>query len=227
MSRQKFWVFIFLFVFQNCQIEREIPDQISSTYQPLRIGLFWVYQVTEKVYFGEGDVEENTYYMRDRIVDIHQNQEREHVYVLNRESSTDRINWQNKLAFTYTLSRGRLIRQVENLITIPLVYPVEFQSHWDGNGMNSLSAETFTITHKGPYVLEQRNFEDTVKVTQSEDDDEVTFRDNRYEVFAANVGLIESYYEVLSYCSRSDCLGEQIVQNGRFTHLKLLTHGAA
>ncbi|WP_114751907.1 hypothetical protein [Pleomorphovibrio marinus] len=226
MSRKKFWVFIFLIVFQNCQIERETPDQINSTYQPLRIGLFWVYQVIEKVYFGEGDVEEKAYYIRDRMVDLYLNEEGEEVYVLNRETSDDRIHWQIKMAYTYTFSRGRLIRQVENLITIPLVHPAEYQVHWDGNGMNSLTSEAFTITHTGPYALEHRNFVDTVKVTQSEDDDEVTFRDNRYEVFAANIGLIESYYEVLVYCSRSDCLGEQIVQNGRFIHLKLLTHGA-
>ncbi len=226
MSRKGNSLLIFLLIFQNCQLERETPNPLVSDYQPLQIGLFWLYEVAEKEYFGEGDSEEKHYYARDRIVSQYLNEEGDPVFIINREISPDRVEWQNVMAYSYTFSRGRLIRNVQNSVSIALVYPPSPQFHWDGNGKNSLDPEFFTISHMGPYVLDNRNFGEVVKVVQSEEDDKITFRDNRFEVFALNIGMIESYQEVFTYCSRSECLGEQIIQSGRFIHLKLLTHGA-
>ncbi len=64
-----------------------------------------------------------------------------------------------------------------------------------------------------------------VKVIQSEEDDLITLRDQRYEVYLKGVGMTESYYEVLTYCSRNDCLGEQIIDSGRLVRLELIKHG--
>ncbi len=226
MSRNCVWFIIFLLVFQHCKIERETPEPLVSVYQPLQVGIFWVYEAEERVYFGEGDVEENRYFVRDRVVSQYFNEVGEQVFIINREVSSNRLEWQNEMAFTYIFSRGRLIKNVLNHISIPLVYPPSIQLRWDGNVKNSLDPEWFTIVHMGNYTMASRTFEAVVKVVQSEDDDQITIRDNRFEVYALHIGMVESYYEVLNYCSRSECLGEQIIQSGRFIHLKLLTHGA-
>ena len=106
-----------------------------------------------------------------------------------------------------------------------LVYPLSQDFSWNGNALNNEVEESFFVESTGSYILDQFAFPDAVKVRINEEDDLITIRDNRYEVYANNIGLVESYYEVFRYCSRNDCLGEQIIQEGRFTHLRLINYG--
>jgi hypothetical protein len=59
-------------------------------------------------------------------------------------------------------------------------------------------------------------------VNQEKFDDKITNRDIRYEVFGKGIGLVEKYDEVITYCSRNNCLGQQLINGGRKTHLKLV-----
>src|SRR5690606_24877380 len=135
--------------------------------------------------------------------------------------STDLEDWQNELVFTYKVTENAVLRTMNNITDVPIVFPPNPFTSWDSNLYNHLPEDFYEIISIGTYSLESRQFENTVKVLQEEDDDQIISRDLRYEIFSKGVGMIESYYEVLTYCSRNDCLGEQIVDTGRFTHLKL------
>ncbi|NHE58779.1 hypothetical protein [Cyclobacterium plantarum] len=189
------------------------------------MGNFWEYRVAETVYFGENDSESKTFYFRDEMVGQYLNAENELVYKIQRQSSTDRNNWTNERVYTLSFSQNRIIRHYNNLQEIVLVYPLGIGMEWDGNALNNVPNQTFSVERLGDYILENLSFPETVTVRQSEEDDLITIRDNRYEVFAKDIGLVESYHEVFRYCSRNDCLGEQIIQEGRFTHLKLIDYG--
>ncbi|SHM85764.1 hypothetical protein SAMN04488057_104101 [Cyclobacterium lianum] len=222
-KRQSFVLFL-IFIF-GCETYREDPETIGSPFYPFAMGNFWEYSVEETVYFGEGDAENRSFYYRDEMVDQYLNADNELVYKIQRKSSPDRINWFNERIFTVSLSRNRIIRQDDNLQEIILVYPADTGREWDGNALNNKLMQTFVVEREGDYILGNLNFAETITVRQREEDDLITIRDNRYEVFAKNIGLVEKYYEVFRYCSRNDCLGEQIIQEGRFTHLKLIGHG--
>ncbi|WP_154856371.1 hypothetical protein [Cyclobacterium xiamenense] len=215
----------FLIFTIGCEVLREDPSVITSTFLPLAVGNFWEYRVENTRYFGEDDFESETFFYRDQITDQTLNAENELVFWVRRQRSADRNIWDNEKAYTLTFSGGRVIRQDNNLLEIILVYPLHVESSWDGNTYNSLPAKFFFVESAGDLLVENTYFPETMTIRQSEEDDLITLRDNRYEVFAREVGLIESYYEVFRYCSRNDCLGQQIIQEGRFTHLKLIRHG--
>tara|TARA_R110002124_G_scaffold57700_5_gene161359 strand:+ start:32583 stop:33224 length:642 start_codon:yes stop_codon:yes gene_type:complete len=209
----------------SCAEEREDPELITSTYYPLLIGNYWDYSVDETIYFGEEDFETENYFFRDEIADFYLNDAKELVYLVHRKKSTDRNAWENEQVYTLTLSNNRIIKNFNNQQKILLVYPLSQDFSWNGNALNNEVEESFFVESTGSYILDQFAFPDAVKVRINEEDDLITIRDNRYEVYANNIGLVESYYEVFRYCSRNDCLGEQIIQEGRFTHLRLINYG--
>ncbi|WP_158860690.1 hypothetical protein [Lunatibacter salilacus] len=215
----------FVVTLLSCQEERETPDLLISAYLPLNLGQYWTYEVVERVYFGENDFEENEFYYRDRITRQFVNEINEIVHVITRERSENLQDWGNELAYTLNFSRNRIIRTIDNEPVIPLVYPVQVFQQWDANGMNANLPELFTVEEIGSYVVGNRAFGSAAMIRQSEEDDLITLRDNRFEVYAEGIGMVESYYEVFAYCSRSDCLGEQIIQSGRFKQMKLIANG--
>src|SRR5690606_1705846 len=103
---------------------------------------------------------------------------------------------------------------------IPFVFPPRDGKQWDGNAYNSLSEDEFQMAYHQDYSDGNVSYASAVKVAQHEEDDLITVRDNRFEVFVKHIGMVESYYEVLTYCSRTDCLGEQLIDGGRLTHLR-------
>lgn len=215
----------FVLTLLSCEEEREIPETLTSAFLPLNLGQYWTYEVVERVYFGENDFEEHEFYYRDKITRQFINEINELVHVITRERSENLQEWENELAYTLNFSRNRIIRTINNEPLIPLVYPVQLFQQWDANGMNSNLPELFSIEEIGGYVVGSRAFGSAAIIRQSEEDDLITLRDNRFEVYAEGVGMIESYYEVFTYCSRSDCLGEQIIQSGRFKQMKLIANG--
>ncbi|WP_209332582.1 hypothetical protein [Lunatimonas salinarum] len=222
------WIFLMASTFYllSCDwIEREQPESFLPRFSPLQVGRFWVYEVDERVFFGEDDFEDTRYYYRDEITEEFLNEQGQAAFRVIRQKSLDRQVWVNELAFGLRIADNRLIRLMDNLQEIRLVYPIRLLGEWDSNALNSRPSESFTIEQVGSYSLGERVFPSAALVRHMEDDDMITFRDNRYEVYAENIGLVESYSEVYRYCSRSDCLGQQIIQSGRFIHLKLMTHG--
>lgn len=136
----------------------------------------------------------------------------------------DGNTWLPEQTFTYKISKGALIRYQDNRHLVPLVFPPTSGKTWNANVFNVSQEEYYQLQALAPYQLDDAEYHDVVRVVQQEEDDQIILRDNRYEVYAKDVGLVESYYEVLNYCSRNDCLGQQIIESGRFTHLKLIQY---
>ena len=208
----------------SCQKTEDVPLETGLDYQPLELGLRWVYEVNETIYFGENDAESDRFYYRDHIVETFQNEMGISFYIVQRTKSSDRANWRNHLTYSMRVENGFLLRKVDNEVLAPLQMPPQVNRTWDGNLYNILREDLFSVEFINRHPVGQLIFNNVVRVNQENEDDLITLRDNRYEIFAKNVGLVESYYEVLSYCSRNDCLGEQRIESGRLTHIKLLSY---
>lgn len=215
----------FLFLMVSCTEIDEAAVDGGRDYQPLKIGSYWEYEVSETVYFGEADSEIEVFFYRDHIRSDYFNEAGEQVFLLVREKSTDRQHWQRQETYTYRISRGTLIKGRDNQHVVSLVFPPMDGTVWDGNILNSGREENYRLLILPIYTVDATEYKHVAKVVHHEEDDLITLRDNRYEVFAKGVGLVESYYEVLSYCSRNDCLGQQIIDSGRRIHLKLIQYG--
>lgn len=217
---------LFFLILSGCEEEIESPElDLELDYQPLGIGYFWIYDVEQTLYFGENDSETSRFFYKDRIRSSYLNAEREIVYILERTKSTDQTTWTKELEYTLISRDNSIIRTVNNESVIALVFPPEEGKIWNGKSYQAEGDDDFEIVLVGSSEIP--GFENTpsLRVDQENLDDKVTVRDVRYEVFGKEVGLLEKYDEVVTYCSRNDCLGDQLIDGGSKTHLKLVEYG--
>lgn len=201
----------------SCQRQTEgVPVDLGFDYQPMEVGLYWIYEVDQTIYFGENDSEQSDFYYKDEIKRFYVNEAGEQVYSVERAKSSDQANWEEEIQFTLLLRNFSLIRTMDNQPVVSLVFPPLTGTSWDGNSYRSLAEDEFSILNESA---------DVVTVVQEESDDQVTHRDVRYEIFTRGVGMIEKYSEVLTYCSRNDCLGDQLMNAGTKIHMKMIAHG--
>jgi hypothetical protein len=218
-------IILLVFLLFSCRETENPRTDFGLDYQPLEIGLYWEYEVNEIIVFGEGDEEESDYFLRDKIEYNYINAEGEPVFVLKREKSADRTDWIAVGNYSMQHSDFSLIRNSENSRTVNLIFPPELDKAWDSQVLNAAKEDEFRIEFMGTISVGEQSFSRSIRVLHEQDDDEITFRDNRYEVFSKGIGLIEQYYEVFTYCSRNDCLGQMLIDSGRFTHMKIITYG--
>ncbi len=220
------WCFMILLIFASCETEvEEVPTDFGFDYQPLEIGLFWIYEVDQTTYFGENDSEDEQFFYRDLVRTFYLNEEREQVFVINRAKSTDRSNWTTQFEYTLLRRDFKLLRTIENQTVVNLVFPPKLGTTWDGNIYRDKNEDEFEIDSVGNNMMGGGNSDNIVRVNQEDSDDKITFRDIRYEIFEKGVGIIEKYDQVITYCSRNDCLGKQLIDSGSEVYMKLVENG--
>jgi hypothetical protein len=208
--------FLALTIFSAC--EREIEEgqvDLGYDFQPMEVGLFWIYSVDQTTYFGENDAEEELFFLKDRIRSFYSNEVGEQVFIVQRQKSTDQLSWNQVLEYTLIQRGTSLVRTIDNQALVTLVFPPKNGATWDGNVYRSDIEDEFELINSGS----------SVRINQENSDDKVTFRDIRYEVYDRNVGLVEKYDEVLTYCSRNDCLGDLLIDSGFKVQMKLTDYG--
>lgn len=217
MNKQLNLLVIIVFaLFSSC--EREIEEgQVDYGYdfQPLGVGLFWTYEVDQTIYYGENDSEQEQFFYRDSITGFYPNEEGEQVFIVERSRSSDKLSWENEVEYTLIQRGQSLIRTFENQPIVALVFPPKNGVVWNGNAYRNAAQDDFELV----------NSNTSIRVNQEDSDDLVTYRDIRYEVYDRDVGLVEKYEEVLTYCSRNDCLGDMLIDSGSKTLMKLTDYG--
>lgn len=220
------FLFVFSLLFSACEEDFESPDfDLEQDYQPLSVGNFWIYEVDETIYYGENDSETSQYFYRDLVRSSYLNAENEVTFVVGRSKSTDRISWELELEYTMIYRDRTLLRNIYNEPLSALVFPPEQGRSWNGKNYQAEGDDEFEIDFSGQSELPGFESVKAVRVAQENLDDKITIRDIRYEQFGKGVGLLEKYDEVLTYCSRNDCLGDELINGGYKTHLKLLEYG--
>ena len=205
-----------LFISCDREIE-EGPIDLGYEFQPLEVGLFWVYEVDQTIYYGENDSEQSEFFYRDKIRDFYINAEGEQVFIVNRSKSGDLDTWENALEYTLIARSKSLVRSMDNQALVTLVFPPKNGSVWDGQIYSAADPDEFEV-QMGANA-------NTLQVIQEQSDDQVTYRDQRFETYERGIGMIEKYDEVLTYCSRNDCLGEQLIDSGYKIQLTLSDYG--
>jgi hypothetical protein len=218
---------IFAFsIFFGCEEKIESPDrELGLEYQPLGIGYFWIYQVDQTIYFGENDSETSSFFYRDFIRGSYLNEEKNIVYIVERSKSSNRVNWVKELEYTLQNRNNSIVRTINNQPVVVLVFPPAEGLLWNGKIYQAEGSDDFQIDQVGNSELPSFSAISSVRVNQEDQDDKITSRDIRYEVFGKEVGLLEKYDDVVTYCSRNDCLGQQLINSGSKTYLKLVEYG--
>jgi hypothetical protein len=219
---------VYLFLFFSfpfilaCDEEFEpVSQDLEFGFQPLKLGNYWIYEVEETIHFGENDFETTDFFYRDRIRSTYLNDARELVYIVERSKSTNRQTWVKQLDFTLQIKNNSLLRTVDNRTVVALVFPPSLGLKWNGMAFQAQGNDEFEIESVNS---SSSGLMDIVRVNQQDLDDKVTIRDVRFEVFQKEVGLIEKYDEVISYCSRNNCLGQQLIDGGSKVRMKLIEY---
>lgn len=227
MSRRLPLIFFLLALsFFGCEEEIEpVNLDLEQDFQPLGIGYFWIYEVDQTLYFGENDSETSQFFFRDRIRGSYLNEEREIVYIVERAKSADQTNWTKELEYTLVYRDNTLIRTINNEAVTALIFPPEEGKIWNGKNYQAEGDDEFEIELVGTSTVPGFENINSVKVNQENLDDKITIRDIRYEIYGKGIGLMEKYDEVVTYCSRNDCLGDQLIDGGIKTKLILVQNG--
>ncbi|HAH36321.1 MAG TPA: hypothetical protein DEQ87_14095 [Algoriphagus sp.] len=219
ISTKAIFSFLILFSFFSCERELEEPMQtVGLDYISLRIGSQWEYEVSQTIYFGENDSEDSNFFYRDRIRTVFVNDAKEQVFIIQRSKSEDRSNWVKEKDYTLLVREGNIVRTIDNQPIVILIESIRDGATWDGNKYRSQNSDEFVAKRVGDTSSE------IFQIEQEDSDDQITFRDIRYESYEKGIGMVELYYEVLTYCSRNDCLGEQLIDSGSKIHMKLLNY---
>ena len=219
ISTKAIFSFLILLSFFSCERELEEPIQtVGLDYISLRIGSQWEYEVSQTIYFGENDSEDSNFFYRDRIRTVFVNDAKEQVFIIQRSKSEDRSNWVKEKDYTLLVREGNIVRTIDNQPIVILIESIRDGATWDGNKYRSQNSDEFVAKRVGDTSSE------IFQIEQEDSDDQITFRDIRYESYEKGIGMVELYYEVLTYCSRNDCLGEQLIDSGSKIHMKLLNY---
>lgn len=219
ISTKAIFSFLILLSFFSCERELEEPLQtVGLDYISLRIGSQWEYEVSQTIYFGENDSEDSNFFYRDRIRTVFVNDAKEQVFIIQRSKSEDRSNWVKEKDYTLLVREGNIVRTIDNQPIVILIESIRDGATWDGNKYRSQNSDEFVAKRVGDTSSE------IFQIEQEDSDDQITFRDIRYESYEKGIGMVELYYEVLTYCSRNDCLGEQLIDSGSKIHMKLLNY---
>jgi hypothetical protein len=226
-NRLPILIIAFIMLFAACDQEKETPNlELGLEYQPLGLGFFWIYEVEETIFFGENDSETSKFFFRDRIRTSYLNAQNEVTYIIERSMSIDRQNWMVELEYTMINRDNILLRTINNRPVVALVFPPETGKVWNGKVYQAEGNDDFEIEGVSQVMIPGRERIDAVRVNQENLDDKITKRDIRYEIFGKGVGSVEQYSDVITYCSRNDCLGRQLINGGRKIHLKLIEYDA-
>ncbi|WP_091654074.1 hypothetical protein [Algoriphagus ornithinivorans] len=219
ISTKAIFSFLILLSFFSCERELEEPMQtVGLDYISLRIGGQWEYEVSQTIYFGENDSEDSNFFYRDRIRTVFINDAKEQVFIIQRSKSEDRSNWVKEKDYTLLVREGNIVRTIDNQPIVILIESIRDGATWDGNKYRGQNSDEFVAKRVGDTSSE------LFQIEQEDSDDQITFRDIRYESYEKGIGMVELYYEVLTYCSRNDCLGEQLIDSGSKIHMKLLNY---
>ncbi len=209
------------------------PTEIASEeYFPLRVGYQWIYDVEESSTLrnlcADDGVTNSAYELKVEIVSETATVEGGTTFTFQRSKRTA-ISAPWTLLATWTAQRKgtQLIANESNIVFVKLVFPVNDGVSWNGNQyntqlqINKVNADTYTIesVHQ-PYVVSTSfSFPKTVTVIQNAEDNNITRRDNRKEVYALGVGLvfkesIELDYFIDSNPPNNVCLAQKRVKKG-------------
>lgn len=225
LKRLPIWTLLLIMLFTACDQEKEQPTlDLEQDYQPLQVGNFWIYDVDETIYFGENDSESEQFFYRDRVRTSYLNAENQFTFVVERAKSYDRQNWIFELEYTMIHRDKLLLRTINNKPISAMVFPPELGRIWNGKAFQAEGDDDFEIEQVSQSTVPGFESILAIRVKQEDLDDQITIRDIRYEIFGKGIGLLEKYDEVITYCSRNDCLGQKLINGGNKTYLKLIEY---
>ena len=227
--RYRLFLIGLIFLFSHCTNDEIGPDEdrVGFSFFPVEVGTWRTYDVNKISYRIIGDTLIENYQLREEIVDAFLNTEGDSTYVLHR-SILDTISGEYELDSVWAVRRtpNQAIIVENNTPFVKMGFPIAEGLTWDGNVLNTLDEEVYTLDELGQeLVFENMVLDNTLRVVLSDVQDTIIRFDQRFDYYALNVGLVRKRNLILNYCSTIDCLGEGIVESGLELRQELTDYG--
>lgn len=188
------------------------------------------YNVREIRYTAVGISDTFVYQLREEVKEAFENalgEESRLIHRLTRPNAN--TTWQLDSVWTVRIERDRAVSIENNIPIVKLIFPAQTDRTWDANIYNTKGIDQFKIINFGALtnIAVNNDLEATTTLTieQENDEDGITFKDFRREIYADSIGLISKQYEVLKICSRPECIGLNLIESGRFYRETIIAHG--
>jgi hypothetical protein len=230
MHNKYFFMGFAMLALWGCSSETLSPDiaNLGATYFPLDTGSYRIYDVERIEYVFSGDNDTSRFFMKEVVADTFASLAGETAFRIERfvsESLKGDYQLDSVWVAYNNLSQAVLIEN--NIPFIKLVFPVREGLKWDGNSLNAMEEDTYEMIELNrPFALSDTlNFDKTLQVVQEVDDDHLIRSENRFEIYAENIGLIYKNTTILNFCDETDCIGQGIIETGIDYRMELVTYG--
>ncbi|MFT6867377.1 MAG: hypothetical protein ACJA08_002219 [Cyclobacteriaceae bacterium] len=221
---KKLFSILLLATLVSCGDESE-PESFDSgfDYYPKSNRVERIYDVTA-ISFDLLGSETSNYQLKEYVFDSIITSSGLVTYVLKRETRTNESEvWESDSLWTFRFTDSQLILTENNVPYVKLTFPVYDGQTWDGNAYNSQSSQIYSLENISQSVPNVPLDTPMIKLVISDIPANLVSQDQRYEIYAKGIGLIEKNYIVLNFCTTNcDNIGQ--VQSGRILHERLLEY---
>jgi len=212
-----------VFIQVACETNTVSPDVvgISGDYYPLEVGRYSIYKASETKYTFVDGIIKRDFFIRELISDTVRLQDKTIAFRIERASRKDTaFPWQLDSIYIAYKKGNELIRVESSIPYVKLLFPLKYNSTWNGNLYNNNGGNIPEIYR----VIKITNSTDSsilstkrrlIQVLHRADSN---CRTNTYETetYAENIGLVERTYRNYGY-KESDppCTGPAIIEVGK------------
>ena len=179
-------------VFFSCSKEKGEPVDLGMEYAPQDIGLYITYNVTE-VNIDKPVARYDTalYQLKEKVhSQFIDNSGRPSLRLERYWRSHDSLPWGIKDVWYSTRTNYGYEKIEENERFIKLEFPLNTNSYWDGNDLNSLPEWIYEVEWVDePYSYAGHSFVKTAKILQRDNINFVEY-EHAWEIYAEGVGLV-------------------------------------
>lgn len=218
----KYYLYIILvFAAFSCKkSDTDVPD-FGYDYYPVIQGKYVIYDVVELIYNDFAmSVDTNIYKLKEQIDSADTDLEGRTIFHLKRYTRiSDTLEWKLSENWTFYKGKDRLEINESNLTFVKMTFPLRRSGTWDGNALNSLDPETYTILDLDLLSkIGLKVFDRTLRINHRS---KVNLIEKRVEeeVYAIGVGLVELIDTDLTY----DVDGN--IKSGRKYEQTYIEHG--
>lgn len=190
----------------SCQTDVVRPLDMGKEYSPpTKIGSWWEYQVDSTYVDDFYDPPRDTT-IQFRLLEVYSDTMYDNSgrlsYVIERYKKFyndsvpyDSIPWNHNDVWFCTLTDNTFERVEENIRYVRLNFPVTNDREWDGNVFNTFQEWNYVYESVDlPFSLTNGSYYDSTITVNQRDVLNIIDKENAYEVYAKNVGLIKKVF---------------------------------
>ncbi|HTF81929.1 MAG TPA: hypothetical protein VL947_09395 [Cytophagales bacterium] len=215
-----------------CSCNKEVatvePFMDAKSYCPLNVGDYITYAVEDTLLEFGNVIKPSTFQLKIKVAEKLQDESVKQKFTLERYKRANASEpWSLDSIWFVTYTKDlELVFYEANIPFVKLITPFKTGATWNGNKYNVLQSEIYrTRSFARPYFAQDTLFENTVRIIQNEDFDNLYGYSNNYEVYAKDIGLIYKLYRTYRYSQDDREVPNPNVRVGFIREMRYLSHG--